>query len=500
MSRSLLLVICDFLLLSLLALARFDEPEEQAEPEAGLTEEQRAAADAAVDRDLVEILKMSLEAEKSGTDEIAAELETARQALQEREKALAEKESRLNEVELTAEQLAAQKAALEQARAEAEAERERIAAEAKAAAEAAQTAQARLAAADAERIELAKSLASAKESSAVSSERLKSMQEDMQRQQQLLNTLREESERLASEKRIAEQEKNQLASRLQIAEAESRVISTSLETARADIEATREEKKAILQTTDKLAEGVGVLADSTRTIQDDVKKLQPQSLNALFDRYRRNRVRIVFNTEESVLFGTTEKRYSADTLLVADGERVYALISIAETPFASSGLEAVSAQLEMGGRVFRIPQVGFLASDPRVVAVALPLSMAQENGVEPFPLTSDPLRYPEAVLIDSGQNYYGESPFKLDPADPRYVRFKSDFFSRVFGDFSPNRGDLILAKTGEFLGIMVSNQYGVIVPSLSSRANLSLGERFSSEQAKALRTMIEQSTGNLPGS
>lgn len=499
MNRSLLLVICDFLLLSLLALARFDDPEESAPPEPDMSREEQIAADAAVDRDLVEILKLSLDAEKTDTEELASQLDQTRETLQAREQALAAREAELAETQMAAEELAAQKAALEKARAEAEAERRRVELEAAAAAAAAKAAREKLQEAAAERVELAKSLAEAKESSAVSGERLKSMQQEMQRQQAILETLRSESERLASEKRIAEQERAALASRLQVAQAESRVMQTSLQTARADIEATREEKKAIQQTADKLAEGVGVLAKSTEGIQQEVKKLQPQSLNTLFDRYRSNRVRLVFNTEETVLFGTTTKNYMADTLLVSEGERTYALVHIDETPFEKSGLKAVSAQLEMGGRVFRIPQVGFLTADPRIVAVAVPSSLAADNGIEPFNLSLDPLRYPDAVLIDSGQNYYGESPFKLDPVDPRYVTFKSDLFSRIFGEFSPKRGDLILAKTGEFLGIMINSQYGLVVPALSSRASLSLGDNYNEARATSIREMVEATSNRLPG-
>lgn len=489
MSRSLLLVICDFLLLSLLALARFDQPEDElATPE--LSAEERAAADAAVDRDFVDILRMSLEAERTGTEELAQTLEQTREALLSREEVLREREARLSEVELTAEQLAGRHAAAEKARAEAEAERQRLARES-------DDAQRRLREADEERVMLARTLAEAKEASATSSERLRSMQEEMQRQQRQLETLQAERERLERERRIADQERFAMESRLQVAQTEARVFATTLETARADIEATREEKRAILQTTDRLAEGVGVLADSTRSIQDEVKQLQPQSLNALFDRYRRNRVRLTFETQESALLGTVRRSYQVDTLLVTDGERTYALAPINETPFNTSGLRSVDAQLEMGGRIFRIPQVGFLAADPRIVAVAVPNSLPVETGVEAFSLAKDPLRHPEAVLISSGQDYYGESPFRLDSANPRYVRFRTDLFSRIFGEFSPRRGDLVLAKTGDFLGIMVNNQYALVVPALSSRVSLSLGERFETARADEVRRMVSTATSAL---
>jgi len=34
---------------------------------------------------------------------------------------------------------------------------------------------------------------------------------------------------------------------------------------------------------------------------------------------------------------------------------------------------------------------------------------------------------------------------------------------RLFGDFSPGRGDLVLSKTGELLGIMVNSEYCALV-------------------------------------
>ena len=60
MNRSLLLVICDFLLLSMLALAKFDEPEEAQQQQ--VTE--AVQHDTLADQDLIDVLRMSLESER----------------------------------------------------------------------------------------------------------------------------------------------------------------------------------------------------------------------------------------------------------------------------------------------------------------------------------------------------------------------------------------------------------------------------------------------------
>jgi len=67
------------------------------------------------------------------------------------------------------------------------------------------------------------------------------------------------------------------------------------------------------------------------------------------------------------------------------------------------------------------------------------------------------------VLISSGGAGYGQVPFKLDPTNPSYVRMDNRLVRRLFGDFSPSSGDLVLSQTGELLGIMVNSDYCALV-------------------------------------
>src|SRR5258708_35107718 len=88
MNKTLLLIICDFLLLNLLALTRW----EKAEP----THVQRTAtaapplASPAQNQDMVELMKVSLEDEKAARERLAQQLQSVQGNLQSREQNLAQ--------------------------------------------------------------------------------------------------------------------------------------------------------------------------------------------------------------------------------------------------------------------------------------------------------------------------------------------------------------------------------------------------------------------------
>ena len=77
MNKTLLLIICDFLLLSLLALARFDLPEETQKEEDML----EIKKEELVDEDLMEVLKLSLELEEANRDGLISQLQSTKTKL-----------------------------------------------------------------------------------------------------------------------------------------------------------------------------------------------------------------------------------------------------------------------------------------------------------------------------------------------------------------------------------------------------------------------------------
>jgi len=495
MNRSLLLVISDFLLLSLLALARFEDPRDT---EKTADVERAVQQDEAANQDLIDVLKMSLDAEQESRAAISTELAETRDELEARAQALAEREAKLEQTRQTAEQLAAEEARLQQQRTElaeanarAERERERLARQS-------EEARQQLAAAERDRVELAKSLATVKETAATSTERLKAIQNELTEKEKAVEALRSERERLASQVEVASLQKQQLATELEVTRAEARSAVDSLQVARRDIEMTRAEKQAIQQTTNKLAEGVGQLAQETEDIREEVKRAQPLSPNTLFDRFQQNKVEVTFSGEESAFIGTSEYTDRIDTVLVRQGDALFALLPASKTPFADSDARSVDGTIRIGTRAFRFKSVGALTADPRILAVAMPDRVLSGSGVEAFPLAADPLKFPRAVLVNSDRNYYGEVGFKLQPGRPEYLEMDSSIFNDLFGSFSPGTGDFVFSATGGLIGLMVNGRYSVTIPEVNFSRTIRIAEGFSVGQLAGYEEQVRANQRTLP--
>jgi hypothetical protein len=172
------------------------------------------------------------------------------------------------------------------------------------------------------------------------------------------------------------------------------------------------------------------------------------------------------------LFGTTLRQKETKTVLVSDGTNVVAPLHISETPFVlmnpATGMSIVTATVSHSAHdPVRHPLL-FSITDPRVVMVPMNAQQAAAAGVKVYSRARNPFKFTEAILISRGGKYYGEVEFKLDARTPDFVRMKNRIMSRVFGEFSPSTGDLVLSKTGEFLGIMVNSDYCAVLKSLES--------------------------------
>src|SRR3954462_15837673 len=86
MNKTLLLILCDFLLLNLLALTRWETAEPPAPKQPPVPE--MAANAVTKDQDLVETMRQSLADEKATRDELAQKLTSAETALASREQSL----------------------------------------------------------------------------------------------------------------------------------------------------------------------------------------------------------------------------------------------------------------------------------------------------------------------------------------------------------------------------------------------------------------------------
>jgi hypothetical protein len=141
-------------------------------------------------------------------------------------------------------------------------------------------------------------------------------------------------------------------------------------------------------------------------------------------------------------------------------------------------------------------EIRFLSLDPRVVAVPVSPAQVQAIGAKVYQTALEPFKFPEAVLISGGGKGYGEVGFKLDASQRGYVQVDNRFFKRLFGDFAPSRGDLVLSKTGELLGIMVNSDYCALVNNFLPSKTIATGDDVKAQQtSQTLNDLVARYQG-----
>lgn len=433
MNRTLLLILCDFLLLTLLALSRWDAPP-PAEPAAAVVAQAPGAAKvASPEQDMVAVMKLSLEDEQAQRGALARELAETEALKAAAEQAGAQLTETLTQTKAAAEKL---DRALSATRADVEAERARAE-------------------------QLARDLA-------VRAAEAKRQQEDIAKLEQAEASARRRAEDLAVSVKVAETEKALLTEQ-----------ATQL---RAEVASERAERQRVQQTTVELVQGVGQLAEQSNALKREIIESRPINANTLFTAYLERRLATRFSAARTSFFGPVSRNPETNTVLASDGRDIVALLHVDDSPFAwtdpgaQPDWERLALSLARDGATVAAAKVDFLSIDPRLIAVPLTAAQVASLKSEPYLVALEPFKFPEAVLISAGGRGYGELMFKLDPANPGYVRVDNRLVRRLFGDFSPSRGDLVLSKTGELLGVMVNADTCALITNFLPQKSLDLGD------------------------
>jgi X-X-X-Leu-X-X-Gly heptad repeat protein len=457
MNKTLLLIMCDFLLLNLLALTRWEkaEPERVAAPAPTAATNPAAAGSPQVNADMVELMRVSLEDEKASREQLAAQLNATQGSLSEREKSVA--------------QLSSQKTQLEGA----------------------------LATTTANVKDLEKKYSAATNEAFLTKEQLAKMQRELderraeaERQQQALAAL----ERQNTE---ARQRIENLNVAVRVAEQEKQLVTRNLAEAKQQVEAERAERVRVQEQTTQLAQGVGQLAEKSGELSKEIRDNRPVNPNLIFTDFLANRVQTHLVTKRSVLIGSGVRERDAQTILVTDGTRTYALMHLSDTPFSfapdvAPDYEQISGELRRGSFSAPVKELAFLAADPRVIVVPVDDSLAALMGAKVYRLAAEPFKFPEAVLVRADDGKYGETPFRIDAANPGYVKVDNRIVTRLFGEFSPKRGDLVYSKNGDLIGVMVNNDYCAVLGDFRAAHTLQAGADV--KQPKTGPTFADLST------
>lgn len=512
MNKTLMLVICDFLLLSMLALARFDPPEEA--PVATLD---ATASSASAEAELISLLEESLESELESRSNLSENLAETRESLQEKARMLAEREATLAKTQKNleqkadeAEQLAATKAAVEAEKQTLAAEKTQVETERQQLAEKFESTRSQLESANTERVALTQNLGKLREESSVAKERLTQTEEALiareialAEREAALRASQAEAQRLAKEGEL-------LNRQLLVAQAERTLLEQNLTQEQLEKQQLQQEKAQAVAHADRLTEnvstlgqGVSSLAQTSEEIIQEMNDARPRTMSEIFTRFRNNRATIRFTSTEKPLIGSPVTRnYESKSILISDTEGSYLVTHSADTPFAFSknadSVLGVRLDITIGERTFAISQIAFLSADPRLIFIPLPRRYVEESGFETFELALQPERWEEAVLIKNDESNFGRTGFRRLTSSARFLKMERPALGELFADFASSRGDLAFSKNSQFIGVLTDTNHAVVIDAFLASAITDLGANFNSDTSAATIDRLKDRLRKLP--
>ena len=494
MSKSLLIVICDFLLLSLLSIANFDTPA-QADAESKKKAEESAEQNF-VDSQMVDLLKMSLDNERDRRVALTSDVEKLSKAAEESRKEAEMQKKILDARETELQRLAKTKGELEKEKAEIlrktlELEKRVSSSESrnielqKDIVEAAS----KLEKSALERAELEKKIGDMREADSTSKLKLQAVQEELRRNKEYLETLKTESEQLKMENRAIEIEKRSLSTQLEVATTKTQIYEENLKRAQALVNIEKSEKEKIREHAENLAAGVTELAGAQEKLSQNVRDLRPKTASEIFEKIKQSFVKIVFNYTRKSLLGPSESAIEMSALPVNISGEPWLVFGATDTvlePTLNKWFAPETLSMSVSGKSYRFnpKKVYSVAEEPRLLAVRIPKEFLEKEKLTPLELSENQFGFSDCVVIDWRKSYYGQSPFRSDFEVPSYAQLDVGLLQSVFGTFSPGAGDYVMSRSGDFLGCMVDSDAAILIKKITPILALALGKDYKKGEAE----------------
>lgn len=543
MNRTVLIIICDFLLLTLIATARLDrlpsvsegpmgklEMESYQQPQRQAPRPQPGAMPPRTS-DLLETMKSSLEEERQSREKLSAVLTRTEQAYKAEQQVAAERAQQLAAAQQSLRAREEEARRLEQARsalanqfAEAQTnyarmqeqmaqtaeqarayqkQLEQTAEEARKSQERLKDVQQQYQAAQANLGQMEKQLSSTSAEAQAARDRLAKLDEELKTRQAEAEQARKRIDEAEKQRQAVELEKTRIAGDLKVAETQKQFTQQQLEQAKSQINVVQQEKAQIQKVATELAQGVVTFAEKQGELAKEIRENRPLTANTIYADFVTNRIDADFRANRSGLFGRSiSKNSTARSILVTDGREYYSIYHIQDTPFRfeefSKEWERFVVQLFRGLTSIPVSQVSFLSIDPRVVVAPLGETQAKQLGVKIYKVSNDPLKFNDALLVGADEGYYGECRFTLVPEHTNYLKMERSALGRLVGKFNPSRGDLVFAKSGELIGIMVNKEYCSMLTSFVPQATIPTGTNLNGEAIGARLSQMQSTIMQLP--
>ena len=474
MNRSILIVICDFLLISLLAFSTVDinkvtEQKVQRPLKMELATNQAPEAG----KDLAAVMRLALDEERKGRSQVVGELAHVREELGRQQALLGEREKQIQTAQQQIQAKEEQAQALQQQQANLQQQYS--------------TAQANLQS-------LNQQLQSSSAETVLSKEKLAAMEAELKKKADEAAAMQQQLASLAQSNQAVLNERQQLATQLQVTEAEKRSATEQVARMQDEVKAERAEKA-------KLAEGVKALASKSSELAQEVRDNRPLAPNTIYNQFITNRVDARFDAFKQGFIGS-DKRRETETVLVTDGRNIFALCHIQDTPLTlwnpGTDWEALTGTLRRGAVSVPIPSLSFHLQDPRVVLMPITAAQARQLGGQVYPISPDPYKFQDAVLIGTRENYYGECKFEIDVTTPDYLKLDRSVLKGMFGKFNPSRGDLVFSRTGQLLGIMANSTYCMMIRNFDPAATFQFGQDMRPQHTGGTLAALYGQVSQLP--
>ena len=547
MNRSLLLVVCDFLLLSILALARFDVPADATIAKDG----QKIVSNAVIERisdgenydDVVAELEATnetlLENLSSDKDDLLEQKLKLEDQIAQRQKELEDKENQIasrdaviadNQEEIKKSQAEAQE--LERKREEIEKKREALLQTNAASKKELELLSKNLADAkkksdqlaelkaktekEAEtfRVELAKSIEKVKAEEKATAEAQAQLKDEKRRGDALVASTAKFDEKIdsinAGLKGVGEDLKVVGQGLAGVGDKITNVTN-DVNSVKQDVSRVGQEIEGVGSKVENIKKEVEV---SVAQQKENFKKLtdvQTKSLNEIFTRYDENKIKLKLTfTHKGGFMGATKKdTFEMDTIIMVDGSFAYSLVHARSSPFRLE--PSVRKLTEVSGQIsspklknaIEVKEVAFM-DDPRILIVPLyinPKELEKTSEIEVFNAPQNPYLFSEAVVVNAKSGRFGQTDFLRDERDSRYIKVSHTNFAFITGKFDPGKGDLVFSQKGELLGIMVNNDYAFHVKNLGSRihngSRTTLGNTFNPIKTNPLMASLSKALFGL---
>jgi len=468
MNRSILIVICDFLLVSLLAFSTVDINKVSDEGVQPTVKVDISTNQPESSKDLTAVMRLALEDERRNRDQLMGELTKTRESMTERDKqAQAVQQELLSKEQQTA-QLQQQQANLQQ----------------------------QFVAAQTNIQALSQQLQSSSSEALISREKLAAMEAELRKKAEQAAAMQEQLAHLAQSNQVVLSEKQKLAGELQVAEVEKRHATEQAVRMQEEVKVERAEKA-------KLADGVKVLASRSDELAKEVRDNRPLAPNTIFNDFLTNRVEARFSAYRPSLLGIdSTRRKDAETVLVSDGTNTYALCHVEDTPLTlwvpAVEWERLTGTLGRDTAIIPVRSVSFSAEDPRIVWIPVSASEARSMGRKIYQLAADPFKFQDAVLVGTREAYYGECKFQIDSTTPQYLKLDHNFLKGLFGKFNPSRGDLVFSKTGQLLGVMANSTYCFMIRNFEASATIRFGQDVRDQHTSELLSRLYTRVAEMP--